>query len=161
MDPLSGGIIGSLLGGIFRLVPEALKWLDRKSEREHELNMFKETCALEQLRGSIRMQEVGAIQDAITDIKVLDTFKASIESQTDMVKAAGKGWIASISASVRPVVTYFILGMWALFHLYIVATSKLPSEQVFSMMMSVDFVALVSGIINYWFLDRTLAKRGL
>jgi hypothetical protein len=28
-------------------------------------------------------------------------------------------------------------------------------------MMSADFTALVSGTINYWFLDRTLAKRGL
>jgi len=28
-------------------------------------------------------------------------------------------------------------------------------------MMSGDFAALVSGTLNYWFLDRTLAKRGI
>jgi hypothetical protein len=28
-------------------------------------------------------------------------------------------------------------------------------------MMSGDMAALVSGTLNYWFLDRTLAKRGL
>jgi hypothetical protein len=35
-----------------------------------------------------------------------------------------------------------------------------PSE-VFKLMMSADFSALVSGTLNYWFLDRTLSKRGL
>jgi hypothetical protein len=28
-------------------------------------------------------------------------------------------------------------------------------------MMTPDFSALLGGTINYWFLDRTLAKRGL
>jgi hypothetical protein len=32
---------------------------------------------------------------------------------------------------------------------------------VFKLVMSADFAALVSGTLNYWFLDRTLAKRGL
>jgi hypothetical protein len=27
--------------------------------------------------------------------------------------------------------------------------------------MTADFSALLAGTINYWFLDRTLAKRGL
>ena len=29
------------------------------------------------------------------------------------------------------------------------------------LVMTPDFVALVSGMVNYWFMDRTLAKRGL
>jgi hypothetical protein len=32
---------------------------------------------------------------------------------------------------------------------------------VFETMMTADFMALVSGTINYWFLDRTLKQRGL
>ena len=32
-------LLGGLLGGTFRLAPEILKWLDRKSERGHELAM--------------------------------------------------------------------------------------------------------------------------
>jgi hypothetical protein len=32
---------------------------------------------------------------------------------------------------------------------------------VFKMIMTADFAALVSGTLNYWFLDRTLSKRGL
>ena len=43
---LSGGIFGSLIGGIFRLAPEVLKYLDKGSERTHELAMFQEQCKL-------------------------------------------------------------------------------------------------------------------
>jgi hypothetical protein len=39
-------------------------------------------------------------------------------------------------------------------------TGMEPTE-VFKLMMSADFSALVSGTLNYWFLDRTLSKRGL
>ncbi|NBW38083.1 MAG: hypothetical protein EBR30_24285 [Cytophagia bacterium] len=31
-------LIGALIGGVFRLAPEVLKILDRKFEREHELD---------------------------------------------------------------------------------------------------------------------------
>jgi hypothetical protein len=37
----------------------------------------------------------------------------------------------------------------------------LSPVEVFKLMLSADFAALVGGITNYWFLDRTLAKRGL
>lgn len=37
LDLLGGGIIGSLLGGVFRLVPEVLKYFDKKNDRQHEL----------------------------------------------------------------------------------------------------------------------------
>lgn len=57
-DLLGGGILGSLLGGVFRLAPEVLKWMDKKNERGHELLMFSQQCQLEQLRGSQKLAEI-------------------------------------------------------------------------------------------------------
>ncbi len=37
---LSGGLLGSIFGGLFRLAPEVLKFLDKGNERKHELSMF-------------------------------------------------------------------------------------------------------------------------
>jgi hypothetical protein len=160
---LSGGIFGSLLGGIFRLAPEVLKFLDKKNERGHELEMFNRQCELEAQRGQQKMAEIGAQHEATVDAGVMNAFNAAIESQTEMVKAAG-GFAASLSASVRPVVTYWILFIWSGVHLWMAYsawhTGAEPTE-VFKLMMSADFSALVSGTLNYWFLDRTLAKRGL
>ena len=105
---VSGGVFGGLLGGIFRLAPEILKYFDKKNEREHELLMFSRQCELEQLRGQQRLAEIGANREAALDVGVMDAFNAAIQQQAEMVKAAG-GWAASLSASVRPIVTYWIM----------------------------------------------------
>ena len=163
LDIFTGGIFGSLIGGIFRLAPEFLKFLDKSSERKHELNMFKFQCDLEAQRGAQKLSEIGAQREAAVDVGVMDAFNSAIEQQATMVKAAG-GWAASLSASVRPVVTYWILFVWSVAHVWFAYNSwsaGAPPTEVFKMMMSPDFSALLAGTINFWFLDRTLAKRGL
>jgi hypothetical protein len=163
IDILSGGIFGSLLGGLFRLAPEVLKFFDRKNERQHELEMFKNQCQLEAQRGSQKLQEIGAQHGMAVDVGVLDAFKSAVEQQTEMVKAAG-GWVASLSASVRPMVTYWILALWSFVHVWFAWNAWLDGAApiaVFKTMMTADFAALVSGTLNYWFLDRTLKQRGL
>lgn len=160
---LGGGILGSLIGGVFRLAPEVLKWLDKKDERAHELAMFERQCELERVRGEMRLQEVAAQRDMAVDAGVIGAFKAAIDQQAEMAKAAG-GWVAALSASVRPVVTYWILAVWSFIHLWFAWNAwytGAPASDVFMTMMTADFSALVSGTLNYWFLDRTLAKRGL
>jgi len=163
LDILSGGLLGSIFGGIFRMAPEVLKWMDKKNERAHELNMFKFQCDLEQQRGAQKLAEIGAQREAAIDVGVMDAFQSAIEQQATMVKAAG-GWVASLSASVRPVVTYWVLFVWSFIHVWFAYNAWLggaPAVEVFKTMMTPDFSALLSGTINYWFLDRTLSKRGL
>ena len=162
-DLLGGGILGGLIGGIFRLVPEALKYFDKKDERKHELAMFDRQCDLEKVRGQVRLDEIGAQRDAAIDVGVMDAFGAAINQQAEMVKAAG-GWAAALSASVRPVVTYWVLFLWSFIHVWFAWNSwmqGMPPAGVFNTMMTADFAALLSGTINYWFLDRTLKQRGL
>ena len=162
-EMLSGGILGSIFGGVFRLAPEVLKWMDKKNEREHELNMFKFQCDLEQQRGAQKLAEIGAQREAAVDTGVMSAFQSAIEQQATMVKAAG-GWVASLSASVRPVVTYWVLFVWSFIHVWFAWNAWLggaPATEVFKTMMTPDFSALLSGTINYWFLDRTLSKRGI
>ena len=162
-DVLGGGLLGGIFGGIFRLAPEVLKWLDKKNERQHELAMFDRQCQLEAQRGQQKLAEIGAQREAAIDVGVMDAFQAAINQQAEMVKAAG-GWAAKLSASVRPVVTYWILVIWSVAHgvfMWNAWINGMPAVEVFKQVMSPDFAALLSGTINYWFLDRTLAKRGL
>lgn len=164
LETLGGGVLGSVLGGVFRLVPEFLKAFDRKNERNHELSMFDRQCKLEEQRGAQKMAEIGAQRDLAVDAGAMTAFNAAIEQQTEMVKAAGRGWVASLSASVRPIVTYWVLLLWSFIHCwyaYSAWASGAAPDTVFQTMMSPDFAALVAGTINFWFLDRTLAKRGL
>jgi hypothetical protein len=160
---LSGGIFGSLLGGIFRLAPEVLKFLDKKNERGHELEMFNRQCELEAQRGQQKMAEIGAQHEATVDAGVMDAFNNAINQQTEMVKAAG-GWAASLSASVRPVLTYYLLAMYgAIKTAFILMAYQqgTPFAESLTKSWTVDDMSLLSGTINYWMLDRSLMKRGL
>ena len=89
IEMLGGGVVGSVLGGVFRLVPEFLKAFDRKNERKHELAMFDRQCQLEAQRGQQKLSEIGAQRDADLDVGVIGAFKSAIEQQTEMTRAAG------------------------------------------------------------------------
>jgi hypothetical protein len=90
-------------------------------------------------------------------------FQSAIQQQTDMVKAAG-GWAASLSASVRPVMTYYLLVFYGIVKICLIWDSMrlgAPLVDVMPKMWGGDDMALLSGVVNYWILDRTLAKRGI
>lgn len=160
---LGGGILGSLLGGVFRLVPEFLKAFDKKNERSHELSMFDKQCDVEKTRGAQKLSEISAERDSVLDTGAMAAFQSSIQQQTDMVKAAG-GWAASLSASVRPVMTYYLLVVYGVVKICLAISQMragVPFVDVMPKLWSVDDMALLSGVVNYWILDRTLAKRGI
>jgi len=163
IELLGGGFIGSLLGGLFRLAPEVLKWLDKKDERKHELSMFDKQCELEKTRGDIKLQEIGAQRDMAIDTGMVEAFKSAIDQQTEMAKAAG-GKIAALSASVRPVMTYYVLALYGLVKLAVFALAVSNGEtatQIVGRIWAADDMTLLCGVVNYWILDRSLAKRGL
>ena len=162
-EMLGGGILGSLLGGVFRLAPEVLKWMDKKNERTHELAMFQQQCQLETLRGQQKLAEIGAQREATVDAGVMDAFNSAIEQQTEMVKAAG-GWVASLSASVRPVMTYYLLAMYGAAKAAAMILAYYHGQaltEVLAKSWGSDDMALLTGVINYWMIDRSLMKRGL
>ena len=160
---IGGGVFGGLIGGLFRLAPEILKYFDKKNERTHELSMFDKQCDLEKTRGAQKLQEIGAERDSVLDTGAMAAFQSAIQQQTDMVKAAG-GWAASLSASVRPVMTYYLLVFYGIVKICLIWDSMrlgAPLVDVMPKMWGGDDMALLSGVVNYWILDRTLAKRGI
>jgi hypothetical protein len=163
LELLGGGILGGVFGGIFRLAPEVLKFFDKKNEREHELKMFSRQCELEQLRGQQKLAEIGAQRDAAVDVGVMDAFNAAIQQQSEMVKAAG-GKVAALSASVRPVMTYYLLVMYGAVKACFVILAyqnNVPFAEALIKNWTSDDMALLTGVVNYWMIDRSLAKRGL
>ena len=162
-DLFSSGVFGSLLGGAFRLAPEIIKLLDRKNERAHELAMFERQCELEKVRGQQKMAEIGAERDLAVDTGVMAAFKSAIDQQTELARAAG-GFIAGLSASVRPVMTYYLLlayGVVKIAMFFLLRQQGIEGAELVGKMWTADDMALLCGVVNYWIMDRTLAKRGL
>jgi hypothetical protein len=75
--------------------------MDKKNERQHELNMFQLQTDLEKMRGQFKMEE----KYVDHSIAQLDTIKAAFEEQAETAKSAG-WFVASISALVRPGITW-------------------------------------------------------
>ena len=97
-------LIGALIGGVFRLAPEVLKILDRKFEREHELKKLDVEVSIAKMQAEFALQQGHQrLQEHELDA-IGEAFKQQAESDSKAWK-----WVASLSALVRPAVTYWFV----------------------------------------------------
>ena len=153
---LGGGLLGSIFGGLFRLAPEVLKFMDKKNERQHELSMFQLQTDLEKMRGEFKMEE----KYVDYSIQQMDTIKEAFKEQAETAKAAG-WFVAAISALVRPGIT------WALFFMYaavkaaaLVTAFKTGADwtEVISKCWDEDDFGVFTMCITFWFVGRSVEK---
>ena len=151
-------LLGGLLGGAFRLAPEILKWLDRKGERGHELAMQDKALEFEKLRGAQRMAEIGAAADAAWNTGAIDALKEAVAAQGHQ---SGVRWADALSASVRPVITYWFMGLYCAAKTAAFAAAVTAGagwgEVILHAWTEAD-QALWAGVLNFWFLGRVFER---
>lgn len=157
LDFFGSGILGSIIGGIFRLAPEVLKYFDKKNERAHELAMFTLQTDLEKMRGEFRMEEKYVDHSTAA----LDAIQAAFVQQGEADARAWK-WVASISALVRPGVTYWFMALYSAAKLGVLYVAYKTNQEVAETLATVwtetDF-GLFSMILTFWFVGRSIEKR--
>ena len=151
-------LLGGLLGGAFRIVPEVLKFFDAKNDRKHELNMQDKALEFQKLKGDQRIEEIGEQGQVDWNVGALDALKASIKAQAIQT---GIKWVDALSSSVRPVVTYWFMGLFCLAKTAMFAGAINIGvgwiEAVRIIWTDAD-QALFAGILNFWFLGRVFDK---
>jgi hypothetical protein len=155
-DLLSGGLLGSIFGGLFRLAPEVLKFLDKKNERSHELNMFQLQTDLEKMRGQFRMEEK-YVEHSVAQ---LDTIKEAFKEQSETAKNAG-WFVSAISALVRPGITWALFFMYAAVKvaaLYMAFLTNAPWHEIIQQSWDADDFGLFTMCISFWFVGRSIEK---
>ena len=112
------GIFGGVLGGLLRIAPEILSFFDKKDERKHELNMFTLQTELEKVKGEFRVEE------KYVDFSTaeLNALSAAYKEQETAVSKASQ-WVANLSASVRPGVTYAIFSLYFFIKISLIITA--------------------------------------
>ena len=152
----SSGVFGSLIGGAFRLAPEIFKLLDKANERKHELAMFTLQTDLEKVRGEFRMEEKYVDHSTAALSAIQEAFKQQGEADARAWK-----WVASLSALVRPGITFWFMGLYS--------TVKITSAWM-AYRLGQDFVevihktwgeqdfGLLSMILTFWFVGRAIEK---
>ncbi len=151
-------LLGGLLGGLFRLAPEGLKWLDRKGERAHELSMQDKALEFEKVRGAGRMAEIGAAADASWNSGAIEALRDAVRSQGAQ---SGVQWVDAMSSSVRPIITYWFMALYcaaktaAFVGALDTGAQWIPAIQ--TAWTEAD-QALWAGVLNFWFLGRVFER---
>lgn len=155
-------LFGLIFGGVSRLGQHWMELNDKDKERGHEAVMYDKQLALADKRfehdaGMRRMDSDSAESQA-----EWSALTSAVQAQAAEAQAAG-GWVAKLSASVRPAVTYWLMAIYtaakvAMLYSALAAGTTL-AEAVLAMYSAAD-AALLSSILSFWFMDRSLRKRG-
>jgi hypothetical protein len=152
--------LGSLFGGALRLAPEVLKWLDRKSEREHEIKLQDLSLQASREKAEQQLRAAEQQRGAVLDAGAMTALVESIKAQA---QPTGIRWVDALNALVRPGVTYCYFGLYvaarvAAFVLAVQAGAA-PLD-VLAKTWTAEDQAMLSSILSFWFLNRTLEKAG-
>jgi hypothetical protein len=150
-------LLSGALGGILRLVPEAMKLFDRKNERTHELKMLELEHDFAKTQAEVAIRQ-GQQQ---VNIKEFDAIGAAIEEQSKTSVAAG-WFIAAINALVRPITTYLFLGCYFLVKvaLYTLAVHQGGTwQEVLVPLWTKDDISIFFMIISFWFVGRVYERK--
>jgi hypothetical protein len=153
-------ILGTLLGGLFRLAPEWLKYLNGKQDRAHEVAMFDKQLEADKVRAASAKDQALINQETTLGGAEIT---AIIEATKAQGQQTGVKWVDAINALVRPVLTFW----WAII-LYTIALaaefyalvyiSNVPKVDAVLQLWGADEKAIVASIISFWFVDRALRK---
>lgn len=158
LELLSSGLLGSIFGGIFRIIPEITRLFDQKNQRSHELSMFKLQTDLEKLKGEYRLEE----RYVDHSVAQMDAISNAFKEQAASVKNSYK-WVAAASGLVRPLVTYVLFGMYVMFKLTMMynglSDPTVEWSNVIKEVWTIDDFALLNMILTFWFVGRAIEKR--
>lgn len=145
-------------GGLMRLLPEILGFLNKKTDNAHELAMLEKQFQLEQFRAGARYDELQLQGNTDETLKLLDAQREALKGQ---MQKTGIRWVDALNFLVRPLTTYYFLGFYGLVKLatLVVAMQQTNAWQAIIQVWTQDDAAILSGILAFWFVGRVFDKR--
>lgn len=137
-------LFGAVGGGALRLAPEVLKYFDARAERAHELKMQEIQLEFTKVLGQTRVPEK-TLDDV--DMAVL---ASRFVDRTEEVADGQWPWVAAASALVRPAVTWWLVALYSVVKIASLASGHLSYDD--------NDLAMLNGVLTFWFLNRTLTK---
>lgn len=133
-------LLGSLLGFLGAALPDVLKLVRDKVDREHELAIMDRQMAMQQDGHHQRLEEIGTQADIAESRALYRTYYTGIR------------WVDALNGTVRPVLAY------AFFLLY--ASVKLAQFEAlaFQQLWTENDQMIFAGIISFYFGQRAMRK---
>jgi hypothetical protein len=162
----------STLGGLLISgLPKLLEFFQNKADQKHELAL-----ANIQVQMQLQMMAQGfAAQERMEEIR---TDQVAMQSEAQMTEAALKHdekvlekasqWVANYVGTVRPTVTYIFvfelcaINAWIAYYIYSRPSLVMSVDDLIRLsdiIFSTDEMAMLGGIIGFWFGSRGWAKK--
>ena len=162
----------STLGGLLISgLPKLLDFFQNRADQKHEL-------ALSRIQVEMQLQMMAqgfAAQERMEEIR---TDQIAMQSEAQMTEAALKHdekvlekasqWVANYIGTVRPTVTYIFvfelcaINAWIAYYIYSrpsLVTSMEDLVRLTDILFSSDEMAMLGGIIGFWFGSRSWSKK--
>jgi hypothetical protein len=162
----------STLGGLLISgLPKLLDFFQNKADQKHEL-------ALAQIQVQMQLQMMAqgfAAQERMEEIR---TDQVAMQAEAQMTEAALKHdekvlerasqWVANYVGTVRPTVTYIFvfelcaINAWIAYYIYSRPSLVMNMDDLIRLsdiIFSTDEMAMLGGIIGFWFGSRGWAKK--
>jgi hypothetical protein len=162
----------STLGGLLISgLPKLLDFFQNKADQKHEL-------ALSRIQVEMQLQMMAqgfAAQERMEEIR---TDQIAMQSEAQMTEAALKHdekvlekasqWVANYVGTVRPTVTYIFvfelcaINAWIAYYIYSRPSLVMSMDDLIRLsdiIFSTDEMAMLGGIIGFWFGSRGWAKK--
>lgn len=156
---LDSAAIGAIIGAAARAGPEILKFIDRHLDRRHELAMQDKALQAETLAAAQGRSGKVSEKDMVTANQLQEVFGLMHEAYSQQFNT-GNPWLNAVSILVRPVTTGVLVGLYVgvkAVALYAVVKSPVPIDALSRAYTENDF-AVLSGILTFWFLSRSMEK---
>jgi hypothetical protein len=157
----TGGPLGLIFGGVSRMVPEVLKFMDRKGDRAHEVTMFDKQLEADKQKSADQLAIIQAQHATEADTKELDAIVAALQGQG---ARSGVAWVDALNTMVRPVLTlYWCIGLYTAVltaRFILLLHAKTPAAEAILSLWGPNERDLVAAMVAFWFVDRALRNGG-
>jgi hypothetical protein len=142
-------IVGSLIGFGSSFLPKVMDYFQDKQDKAHELSL-QDKVLESQLKLGVQKLEATKLEGDTKEIEVIHK-----EHRDITLKASP--FFVNLSASVRPVITYFFFLEFVLLTLA-VFQGWISNEQ-FQLLWSPEMSGVWSGVICFWFGSRSFNRK--
>jgi hypothetical protein len=169
----------STLGGLLISgLPKLLEFFQNKSDQKHELALARVQTERELQMAAAGFAAQARVEEIRTEQVAMQTNAQMAEAEAGMVRGAqdhdkavldkASTWVANYIGTVRPTVTYiFVLelvciNIFLCFYLYTnpgLISSMDDVLRYADIIFSPDEMAMLGGIIGFWFGSRTWSKK--
>ena len=150
-------IISLVVGALTRMGPEVLKLFTAKRDADHEYRMTELQLRIDQARANQALDLAHAQGAMAADLAEM---QAQSEALKQQAASSGIAWVDALSASVRPVLTYWwcLVLYTAAKAILVIGVWPVHAADLAALLLTDFDRSVVASIIGFWFTDRVLRR---